>query len=121
MDISTRATVTVPLAPELAFDRAVDIALMPKVMVRYGPIPAVTGVRPIPGGTHRLVSMSDGGEIEEDVTLVDRPLRYGYRWVRPPKPPFGLLIREGEADWSFSPGGQGAKSTSITWAYRFTL
>jgi hypothetical protein len=118
MDLRTRATVSVPLAPHVAFDRAVDAAFMPKIMLRFGPIPAIVAVEPIPGGTHRKVSMSDGSDIEEEVTVIERPQRYGYRWVTPPKPPFGWLVRGGEAEWTFTPAGQG---TSISWSYRFTL
>ncbi len=122
MDLRTRTTVTVPHPPETAFDRAVDSSVMPQILLRSGPSPAVVKVEPIGGGPGvgavRRVEMSDRSSIEEEVTRLDRPARYGYRWRTRPKPPFGWLIRTAEADWTFAATAAG---TSITWLYTFTL
>jgi hypothetical protein len=121
MDLHTQAQVFVPQPPEAVFDRAQDASVVADALVAWGPIPGVVRVEQLgdgPGlGARRQVFLSDGAEMEEEITLFERPARYAYRWNTLPKPPFRWLVAGAAAEWSFAPSGDG---TELTWRYRFT-
>jgi Polyketide cyclase / dehydrase and lipid transport len=108
---------------EKVFDFAVASESLPCILKGFGPIPGITSIEMLDGaalatGAKRRVRMSDGSDIFEEVTALDRPRRHSYRWLNAPAPPFSLLVRGAEADWIFTASAQG---TRIEWTYRFEL
>jgi uncharacterized protein YndB with AHSA1/START domain len=124
MRLDTRAVVIVDRPRAEVFDFAVANPTLPRVLAKLGPIPGVTGAEFIAGGSlaagaQRRVSMSDGSVIEEEVLEVERPRVHRYRWLRGLRPPFSLLVRSGEACWTFSDASGGG--TRVEWVYTFEL
>jgi uncharacterized protein YndB with AHSA1/START domain len=123
--IEARAQVQIAAGPEAVFDTGADYRSFAHFIHAYGPIPGITSVQmhgdaAPAAGLHRDVHMTDGTTIEEVILAFDRPTRHRYRWVRPPAPPFSLLVRMGEGDWSFEPA-QGGRATRLIWTYGLEL
>lgn len=117
MNLETRASVHVPRPPEVVFDYATAPANLPRMMRAYGPIPAIERAEMLSEDLRR-VHMSDGSAIEEKLLALVRPRQHLYRWASGLRPPLSLLVRWGEAEWTFRPDGAG---TEVTWVYRFEL
>jgi uncharacterized protein YndB with AHSA1/START domain len=125
MQLEARAQLEIAVSPEAVFDCATDYRNFARFIHAYGPIPGVRSAEMHGGtapaaGVHRDVHMSDGTTVEEEILAFDRPSHHRYRWVRPPAPPFSLLVRAGEADWQFEPV-QGGRATRLTFTYSFQL
>jgi uncharacterized protein YndB with AHSA1/START domain len=123
MKLSTQAEIHVPRPPEDVFDMTARIDGFSQFLHALGPIPAVKGAAIAGGGepssgARRLVSMSDGSVMEEEILELSRPHVHRYRWTKGPKPPFSWLVRSGEGTWSFSPQDGG---TRVVWTYTFEL
>jgi hypothetical protein len=109
--------------PETVFDFAVACETFPRVLLALGPLPGIVraemrdGAAPAPGAL-RSIYLSDGTMVEEEVLAHERPVRHRYRWTRPPAPPLGWLVRDGEGEWAFAASPRG---TRIRWSYRFEL
>jgi hypothetical protein len=87
---------------------------------RFGPLPAVVGVRDQTGpwstvGQTRTLQLSDGGTVQEELTTVDQPDLFAYRLTNFSKV-FGRLVDHARAEWRFEqkPGG-----TLVSWTYTF--
>lgn len=84
----------------------------------YGPIPPIkqvlgqTGVWEAAGQT-RLVLLTGGGSMAEELTSVDQPRSFDYR-LTDIKGPMAPLVRLVEGRWLFSPSGPG---TTVTWRW----
>jgi hypothetical protein len=107
--------------PEAAFDTIAPIDLA-AVFDRFLFVPGVRGVRDQTGswdtpGRTRIVVLSDGSEVPERLTMVDRPRAFAYRLGPFPRP-LGLLVAHADGDWAFAPDARGG--TAIRWAYRFS-
>jgi len=123
VQLEVHASRVIGAPTEKVFDFAVASENLPRILKVFGPIPGITSIEMLDGatlatGARRRVRMSDGSEIFEEVTALDRPRRHSYRWLNAPAPPFSLLVRRGEADWIFTASAQG---TRIEWTYRFEL
>jgi uncharacterized protein YndB with AHSA1/START domain len=123
MELVTKAEVEVARAPDLVFDLAVDPRELPRFLKKVGPIPGVVAVEmegdaAPAAGARRQVTMSDGSQMGEEITSLDRPRGYAYRWVSPPPAPFNLLVRTARTECRFAPSGLG---TRVTWTYRLEL
>ncbi len=123
MKVETRAEIHVPQPPEQVFDFAVACDTFPRILHKLGPLPGIVNAEmvdaPAPRlGARRRVTMSDGNVVEEELVAFERPVRHRYRWLSRLAPPFSLLVRTGEGDWTFTPSGGG---TTIVWIYRFDL
>jgi uncharacterized protein YndB with AHSA1/START domain len=108
--------------PDRSFDIVTDSQNFPQFFLASGPIPGVARSERLqaePGLLeHRNVYMTDGSVVLEQVTRLERPKRYDYRWLSSPKPPLQLLLRAAESEWTFEPSGS---RTRAVWAYTFTL
>src|SRR5688500_8813279 len=104
----TQVSVEIARPREQVFDAATDPEKLPRLMKKVGPIPGVVSVE-MQGPSRRRVTMSDRSVIGEEITVLDRPQAYRYRWSSPPPPPFNLLVRAGESDWRFSPANGGTR------------
>jgi hypothetical protein len=105
--------------PEVAFDAIAPIDLA-SIFERWLLMPGVVGVRDQSGpwdepGRSRTVQLSDGSEVPERLTSVDRPRSFAYR-VGPFPRPLGLLASVADGEWRFTPTSGG---TDIRWTYRF--
>ena len=124
MELSARAEIEVARPCEVSFDFAAANESFARVLLPMGPLPGITGAEWMDGsveakpGARRLIHLSDGTSIGEEVLAYDRPARHRYRWLNPPAAPLSWLVRSGEGDWSFTPIGRG---TRIVWSYRFGL
>src|SRR5262245_9170014 len=123
MRVETSASTEVPRPLEATFDFATAADSFAKVLHPLGPIPGIRGAEIVGGGEaktgcRRLIYMSDGSTVDEELLAYDRPKRHRYRWASKPAFPFSLLVKAGEGDWHFSPEGAG---TRIDWTYRFEL
>lgn len=123
MKVSKRAAFEVERPIEEVFDFATACDGFQLFLFPFGPIPGVAGSRmvdaPAPRtGARRDVQLTDRTTINEILLAYDRPSRHGYRWLNLPAPPFSLLVKGAEANWTFSPT---AKGTHIAWVYEFEL
>ena len=123
MKVSTRAEFEVERPVEDVFDLATACDGFPLFLFPVGPIPGVAGSRmldaPAPrAGARRDVFLTDGTTVHEILLAYERPSRHGYRWLHPPAPPFSLLVKGAEGDWTFSSTQKGAR---IVWVYTFEL
>jgi hypothetical protein len=87
---------------------------------KYGPLPAVTGVRNQTGswdtpGRTRTLDLSDGGSVVETITRAEHPRHFDYELTEFQKV-FGALVSSALAEWTFESVGEG---TRIHWAYSF--
>lgn len=119
VDVTVTARTTAP--PETTFDTIAPIDLA-SIFERWLVLPGVRGVRDQSGpwdaaGRTRVVQLSDGSEVPEALTAVDRPRAFAYR-VGPFPPPLGLLAASADGSWTFTRAAPGG--TDISWSYRFT-
>ncbi|HTE55923.1 MAG TPA: SRPBCC family protein [Kofleriaceae bacterium] len=124
MRLRTRAAVTIRRPRAEVYDFAVANQTLARTLQKYGPIPGIeraemTSSGGLTAGAERRVSMSDGSVIEEEILEADRPRVHRYRWVRGLRPPFSLIVRTGEACWTFSDAEGGG--TDVEWLYIFQL
>jgi len=108
------------VAVERVFDVVVAEDVLPKVLHRWGPIPAVTGTRNLTGpwdtpGSERTVLLADGNTAHEQVLVWERPRRFEYRVDRLTGM-FGRLVEHATGTWVFSGTEYGS---SFRWTYSF--
>lgn len=121
MKLDSKASVEIGRPREQVFDIAVDAKKLPAIMKRVGPIPGVSSVDmegELRAGARRKANMSDGSVMGEEITVLERPRAYAYRWLNKPAAPFSLLVRGADSDWNFAetPGG-----SRVDWTYTFEL
>ena len=109
------------VAVERLFDTVVGEDVLPKVLHRWGPIPAVKGTRDLTGpwdtpGSERTVVLGDGSTARERVLAWERPLRFEYR-VDSFTSRLGGLVDHATGAWDFASSGPG--SSSFRWTYAF--
>lgn len=105
---------------EEAFDRVLPLPLEKLFTRRYGPIPAIKHTQlsgpAEPWGTvgqSRRLVFADPGSVQERLTVVERPHRFGYV-LSDIKGPMKMLVSKIEGMWSFDADGEG---TRITWSW----
>jgi hypothetical protein len=84
----------------------------------YGPIPPVKEVRDQNGewdtpGQTRLVLLTGGGSMREELTSVDPPHSFGYA-LTGITGPLGLLVGRADGKWVFTASGP---ATTVTWRW----
>jgi len=90
---------------------------------RFGPLPAVVGVRHQPQewdvvGSTRTLDLSDGGHVVETITQSEPGVFFGYDLSGFEKL-FGRLVSGARAEWTFTPEGSSGAATRIRWTYAF--
>ena len=125
MNLTAHAAIDVPKSAEDVFDMTARLDGFSRFLHAFGPIPAVKGAIIEGGGepatgAKRLVSMSDGSVMVEDILELTRPHTHRYKWSKGPKPPFSWLVKSGEGTWTFTPEPGGA-GTRVDWSYTFEL
>jgi hypothetical protein len=106
---------------ERTFDVVVAEDVLPKVLHRWGPIPAVVGTRDLTGpwdtrGSSRTVLLGDQSTARETVLVWDRPRRFEYR-VDSLTNPLGRLIDHAIGAWEFTSVDGGW--SEFRWTYAF--
>ena len=92
-----------------------------KIMIGYGPLPAVKGTKLLVTpfeqiGGRRQVNLSDNSIAFEEITALDPPTHFAYRvWGYTNS--MANLALEAHGEWWFEPRGT---DTHITWQYTFT-
>lgn len=102
------------------FALALDPVRFPATFSGCGPIPGLRRITPhgIPAvGATRAVESSDGSVLTERITAFDPPRRHAYA-LSGLRAPLALLVREGQADWTFT---EAHGRTRVTWEYAFAL
>ena len=118
--ISVKVTKIIELDRNLLFDYFIPIEL-PILLRGYGLLPAVvkvseqTGAWDIPGHS-RMVHLSDGGTIREEVTSCDRPELFAYKLSKFTGI-FSLLVAGANGKWRFKPVND--RLTEVSWEYYF--
>jgi Polyketide cyclase / dehydrase and lipid transport len=105
---------------ERVFDVVVAEDVLPKVLRRWGPVPAVSGTRDMTGpwdtpGSERTVVLEDGSTAHERVLVWERPRRFEYRVDRFTSP-LGRLVDHAIGTWDFTKTERGS---SFRWTYSF--
>ncbi len=113
---------TVPVGIEAAYHPVLTLPL-PRIFGRrfwvIAPIVGVTGQEGEWGsavGQTRTIKMSDGGNMLETLTVIDRPNQFSYT-ISNVKGVMKLLVAAAAGTWSFEPDGDG---TCITWSWEVT-
>ncbi len=109
------------VAVERLFDTVVAEDVLPIVLHRWGPVPAVTGTRDLTGpwyepGSERTVELGDGSTARERVLVWNRPQHFEYR-VDGFTSPLGRLVDHALGTWTFA--SYGPLSSSFRWTYTF--
>ena len=120
MAVLLSAARTLPCPPAAAFALATDPERFPGFFAGFGPIPALRRITlhgPLGVGSTRQVDSSDGSVLTERIVAHAPPQHHAYV-LSGLRPPLGLLVREGRAEWHFVPQPGG---TLVTWTYRFEL
>lgn len=117
---SHTVTRTAETGVERLFDVVVAEDVLPKVLHRWGPVPAVVGTRENSGpwdtpGSRRTVVLGDGSTAREQVLVWERPARFEYR-VDELTNPLGRLVDHAVGEWLFTAHGG---SSSFQWTYTF--
>lgn len=105
---------------ERLFDVVVAEDVLPRVLRRWGPVPAVVETRDLTGpwdvpGSERTVVLGDGSTARERLLVWERPRLFEYRVDRFTSP-LGRLVDHATGRWEFeeTPGG-----SSFRWTYAF--
>lgn len=123
MRITTVREIEIGAGPEVVFDLAASVEGFARFVKPSGPIPGVVSGQMIGGavpaaGARRVLQMSDGSTVEEEILAFERPGLHHYRWANPPAAPLSWLVRGAESRWVFRPSATG---TALQWTYDFTL
>jgi polyketide cyclase/dehydrase/lipid transport protein len=110
----------IPVDVQRAFDGTLPIPLPTLFRRWYGPIPPISKVEDQTGdwdaiGQTRIVRLTGGGSMREQLTHLDAPHAFGYV-LSEIKGPLAPLVSRVEGEWLFAPAGGGTK---VTW--RWTL
>lgn len=113
---------TFPVSVDAAY-HSVLVAPLPTLFGRrywaIAPIVEVTGQEGEWGsavGQTRTIKMSDGGNMLETLTVIDRPNQFGYE-ISNVKGVLKLLVVAASGTWAFAADGDG---TRITWSWNLT-
>jgi len=117
------AGATVALVAAAPIDQAwrVSVPADPtKFYPKYGPLPAVVGVRDQTGpwdavGQTRTLQLSDGGSVVEHIREIDFQRFFAYELTDFQKL-FGHLVEGARAEWTYT---EVAGGTRISWSYAF--
>jgi hypothetical protein len=105
---------------ERLFDVVVAEDVLPKVLHRWGPVPAVVATTDLSGpwdtpGSARTVLLGDGSSAREQLLVWERPTRFEYR-VDSFTSALGRLVSYALGSWEFNDSrGQSA----FAWTYTF--
>jgi hypothetical protein len=118
--VSTTVTTTIRAPLDQVFRFLVAEDVLPKLLHRHGPIPAVIGTRLIDGpwervGAARQVLLAGGGTLHEQITELRPPTAFAYR-IDDLHTPLGALAAGGRGRWSFAQDGA---DTRLSWTYEF--
>ncbi|MEX0644619.1 MAG: SRPBCC family protein [Parvularculaceae bacterium] len=119
--VLTLATVSIAAPAPKVFAAACGCDI-PAVFKAQGAIPGVLKVDKHQGawsapGQMRLLTLSDGSSVHEELISFDKDQGYAYR-VSGFTGPFAALVAEGRGEWRFTPTG--ADETRVDWTYSFT-
>jgi hypothetical protein len=105
---------------ERLFDVVVAEDVLPKVLHRWGPVPAVVGTTDLSGpwnapGSARTVLLGDGSSAREQLLVWERPARFEYR-VDSFTSVLGRLVSYALGAWEFS---ESRGQSAFVWTYTF--
>jgi hypothetical protein len=108
----------IPVSVDHAFAGTLPIPLTTIFSRRYGPIPPIREVRDQVGewgtvGQTRVVLLTGGGSMHEELTSVDPPRSFGYV-LTDISGPMALLVGRADGEWRFTPSGS---ATTVTWRW----
>lgn len=109
-----------PTPVDHLFDVVVAEDVLPKVLHRWGPVPAVTGTQNLTGpwdtpGSSRTVELEDGSTARETVLAWNRPHTFSYR-VDQFTSALAGLVDHAVGSWRFESTADGSR---LTWTYTF--
>ena len=113
---------TFPLGVETTYERVLTVPLPQIFGRRYWAIAPIVGVTGQQGewgsdvGQSRTITMSDGGNMFETLTVIDQPNQFGYT-ISNVKGMLKLLVVAAAGTWAFVPEGDG---TRVTWSWDVT-
>jgi hypothetical protein len=108
----------IPVNVDDAFAGTLPLPLTTIFSHWYGPIPPIRGVRDQVGewstvGQTRVVLLTGGGSMREELTSVDPPRSFGYI-LTDISGPMALLVGRADGEWTFTPSGT---ATTVTWRW----
>ena len=108
----------IPVNVDDAFAGTLPLPLTTIFTHWYGPIPSIRGVRDQVGewssvGQTRVVLLTGGGSMREELTSVDPPRSFGYV-LTDISGPMALLVGRADGEWTFTPSGT---ATTVTWRW----
>ena len=117
----TSAEIVIDVPPPALFDLFIPVDL-PRILLGWGPLPAVVSTKDQTGpwdrpGSSRTVCLADGSTAQEEVVACERPSLFRYRVAGFTNPLIGALASGATGEWRFSPAGPG---TRVIWSYDYT-
>jgi hypothetical protein len=124
MQLKVQTELEVPAEQGRVFDVIADQANLPKIFQRSGLIPGVARCETAPpdasGRPRRQLVLTDGSAMQEEILLVERPTKYGYRWVNKPSALLSRILGTVETTWELTTT-RGGSHTHVCWTYYFEL
>jgi Polyketide cyclase / dehydrase and lipid transport len=121
-EVSITRQAIIPGTPEAVFAFVAAEDVLPKVLTGYGPLPSVLNTSQNTGpwtvaGSARLIHLSDGSTVREQVTHYEPSNRFAYKVWDFGNPLIRTLATGARGEWTFSPAPGG---TLVIWTYTFT-
>lgn len=121
-EVSITRQAVIAGTPEAVFNFISAEDVLPNVLTGYGPLPAVVKTSENTGpwtvaGSARLIHLTDGSTVREQVTTYEPSNRFAYRVWDFGNPLIRSLATQARGEWTFSPAPGG---TLVIWTYTFT-
>lgn len=105
---------------ERAFDEVLRYPLPRIFVAKFGPIPAVVGVRDQDGewscvGQTRIIELGDGSQMREELQTVTPGSSFSYE-LTDLTGPFRRLVCSIDGRWEFTPSFSGGATVTWSWA-----
>lgn len=120
MNVRLRTERGMRASPEAAYALSLDAQRFPSLFTGFGPIPGLRRVTlnaPLAVGSTRELEDTAGLVLNERITALEPGRRHAYT-LSGLHPPLAWLVREGRANWTFTPMAAG---TQVVWTYDFEL
>jgi len=123
MKLIATAEIEIQRSREIVFNTLVACTTYPRILHAKWPVPGIALAElpegdELAAGVRRLVTLTDGTVIDEEILEFERPRVHRYAWSKGLRCPFSLMVRRAKSPRHFYEVGDGAK---VEWTYAFEV